>query len=91
MNLTETSQGSKGFDVTQILLLAAIYLVAINLATWGVFRHDQNLAVRGSRRIPELGAAGAGRFGRNTSGKTGATVCSSSETKATHPEVHQTD
>ena len=63
------SCGSKAIDVTQILLVAALYLLAVNLATWGVFRHDQNLAMRGRRRIPELGLLALAALGGTPAAK----------------------
>ncbi len=51
----EFTGARKQVQLTLIILIVALYLVAINLATWGAFRHDQNLAVRGSRRLPEIG------------------------------------
>ena len=41
--------------MAHILLVAATYLIAINLITWVLFRYDLKQATSGNRRIPEMG------------------------------------
>ncbi|SLN29361.1 hypothetical protein PEL8287_01343 [Roseovarius litorisediminis] len=41
--------------MTHILLVAATYLIVINLITWVLYRYDLKQATSGHRRIPEMG------------------------------------